>query len=143
MKVLKLSDIYDFLSTEKNNQIIVPDEVYEIFEKYRKAENAYQSKRKYHKAYYSLDCNDGLELLAIQKVKDPNQLLMEKELQQRLLQCVFSLPQKQSQRVYAYFYLDMSVKEIAEVEDINSSAVSHSIYIGLHNLKKMKIALNN
>lgn len=138
MKILNLNDIYDFLSgKELKNEIDVPDEVFEIFEIFRKAESAYQSKSKYHNAYYSLDRNDGIELLAIQKVKTPEEILIEKETQEQLLHSVFSLADKQAQRVYAYFYLDMSVTEIAKVENVDRSSVSESIYRGINNLKKM------
>ncbi len=49
MKTINLKDYYDHISTD--TFIDIPDEVFNIFEEHRKAEQAYQSRIRYHKAY--------------------------------------------------------------------------------------------
>lgn len=61
--LLKCVACYAHISID--TYIDIPDEVYDIFEAYRKAEQAYQSKMHYHKAYYSLDRDDGIEHRAL------------------------------------------------------------------------------
>ncbi len=63
MKKINLKDYYAHISID--TYIDIPDEVFNIFEEHRKAEQAYQSKVYYHKAYYSLDRDDGIEHSAL------------------------------------------------------------------------------
>ena len=53
MKTINLKDYYDHIGID--TYIDIPDEVFNIFEECRKAEQAYQSRIRYHKAYYSLN----------------------------------------------------------------------------------------
>ena len=46
------------------------------------------------------------------------------------------LPDKQAKWIYARFYLDMSVKEIAQAEGVDPRRVRDSIHFGLKNWKK-------
>ncbi|MEG2823028.1 MAG: sigma-70 family RNA polymerase sigma factor, partial [Lachnospiraceae bacterium] len=63
MKTINLKDYYAHIGID--TYIDVPDEVFNIFEEYRKAEQAYHSRINYHKAYYSLDRDDGIEHSAL------------------------------------------------------------------------------
>jgi hypothetical protein len=63
MKKINLKDYYDHISTD--TFIDIPDEVFNFFEEHRKAEQAYQSRIRYHKAYYSLDRGDSIEHSAL------------------------------------------------------------------------------
>ena len=63
MKKINLKDYYSHITVD--TYIDIPDEVFNIFEEYRKAEQAYQSRIRYHKAYYSLDRGDGIEHTAL------------------------------------------------------------------------------
>ena len=47
------------------------------------------------------------------------------------------LPDKQAKRIYARFYLDMSVKEIAQAEGVDPRRVRDSIHFGLKKLEKV------
>lgn len=59
MKKVNFKKYYDHITTDTYHD--VPDEVFDILEEYRKAEQAYHSKINYHKSYYSLDRDDGLD----------------------------------------------------------------------------------
>lgn len=135
MKVINLKDLYDYLSSDQ--EIEISDDIYELLEMFRKSEEAYNCKVRYHNAYYSLDRDDGIENDAIKKVLTPDEILLEQETQKILIDAIFALPEKQAMRIYAYYYLDMSLQEIAEAEAVDRSSVSKSILRGLKNLKKM------
>jgi RNA polymerase sigma-70 factor (ECF subfamily) len=63
MKKINLKAYYAHIT--EDTSIDIPDKVFDIFEEYRKAEQAYQSRIRYHKAYYSLDRDDGIEHSAL------------------------------------------------------------------------------
>lgn len=106
MKRINLKDYYDHISID--TYINVPDEVYDIFEAYRKAEQAYQSKRHYHKAYYSLDRDDGIEYRALFVSLSPDEIYERKLTSEQLHAAIATLPDKQAKRIYAHFFLGMS-----------------------------------
>ena len=82
-----------------------------------------------YKAFYSLDCDDGIENAAIGWAQpSPEDCLMEKEAQaeyaellRRLYEAIFSLPPAQARRVHARYMLGMKVKDIAAMEGITPS----------------------
>ena len=63
-------------------------------------------------------------------------VLEEKQLQEQLYAPVMKLPEKQAKRIYARYYLGMTVNEIAEVEGVDPSRVRDSIRRGLKQLVK-------
>lgn len=134
MKRINLKDYYDHISID--TYINVPDEVYDIFEAYRKAEQAYQSKRHYHKAYYSLDRDDGIEHRALFVSLSPDEIYERKLTSEQLHAAIATLPDKQAKRIYAHFFLGMSKTVIAKSEGVNKSQVTRSINKGLSHIEK-------
>lgn len=134
MKRINLKDYYDHISID--TYINVPDEVYDIFEAYRKAEQAYQSKRHYHKAYYSLDRDDGIEHRALFVSLLPDEIYERKLTSEQLHVAIATLPDKQAKRIYAHFFLGMSKAVIAKSEGVNKSQVTRSINKGLSHIEK-------
>lgn len=134
MKRINLKDYYDHISID--TYINVPDEVYDIFEAYRKAEQAYQSKRHYHKAYYSLDRDDGIEYRALFVSLSPDEIYERKLTSEQLHAAIATLPDKQAKRIYAHFFLGMSKAVIAKSEGVNKSQVTRSINKGLSHIEK-------
>ena len=63
-------------------------------------------------------------------------LLEEKQLQEQVYSAVMNLPEKQAKRIYARYYLGMTVNKIAEVEGVDPSRVRDSIRRGLKQLVK-------
>lgn len=53
MKKINLKDYYEHIAID--TYVDIPDEVFNIFEEYRKAEQAYQSKAHYYKASLEVD----------------------------------------------------------------------------------------
>lgn len=134
MKRINLKDYYDHISID--TYIYVPDEVYDIFEAYRKAEQAYQSKKYYHKAYYSLDRDDGVEHRALFVSLSPDEIYERKLTSEQLHAAIATLPDKQAKRIYAHYFLGMSKIAIAKSEGVNKSQVTRSINKGLSHIEK-------
>lgn len=89
------------------------------------------------KAYYSLDCDNGIEDAVVHRSPTPEEVLEDKQLCDQLYAAVMELPDKQAKRIYARFYLDMSVKEIAQAEGVDPRRVRDSIHLGLKKLVKV------
>ena len=97
-----------------------------------------------YKAFYSLDCNDGIENAAIGWAQpSPEDYLIEKEelaeyeeLIRRLYEAISSLPPMQARRVHARYMLGMKVKDIAAMEGITPSQAGKSIHAALRRLRR-------
>ena len=63
-------------------------------------------------------------------------VLEEKQFREQVYAAVTKLPEKQAKRIYARYYLGMTVNEIAEVEGVDPSRVRDSIRRGLKQLAK-------
>ena len=90
-----------------------------------------------YKAQYSLDCDNGIEDAVVHRSPTPEEALEDKQLRDQIYTAVMELPGKQAKRIYARFYLDMSVKEIAQVEGVDPRRVRDSIHLGLKKLEKV------
>lgn len=134
MKKINLQDYYDHIVID--TYIDIPDEVFDIFEEHRKAEQAYQSRIRYHKAYYSLDRGDGIEHSALFISLSPDEIYERKLTTQQLHAAIATLPDKQAKRIYAHYFLGMSKAAIAKAEEVNKSQVTRSISRGLSHLEK-------
>ena len=81
-------------------------------------------------------CENGIENAVLLKPQTPEMLLEEKQFQEQVYATVMKLPEKQAKRIYARYYLGMTVNEIAEVEGVDPSRVRDSIRCGLKQLGK-------
>lgn len=115
----------------------VSEEVAEMFKEFDRMEAAYRLRTYRHKAYYSLDREDGLEHEAVFVALSPHELYERKVTMQELHSAIASLPDKQAKRIYAHFILGMSQTEIAQAENVAKSRVSESIQRGLRSLEKI------
>ena len=122
----------------------VSDEIVEAFLLDKRAEAARERKMYRYKAFYSLDCDDGIENAAIGWAQpSPEDCLMEKEAQaeyaellRRLYEAIASLTPAQARRVRAYYIAGISQPKIARMEDVHSSKVSIAIRRGLRNIRR-------
>lgn len=129
MKKVNFKKYYDHITTDTYHD--VPDEVFDILEEYRKAEQAYHSKINYHKAYYSLDRDDGVEHSALFVSLSPDEIYERKFTREQLHAAIASLPDKQAKRIYAHYFLGMSKTAIAKAERVTEKAIRKSIERGL------------
>lgn len=138
MKTINLKDYYAHITID--TYIDIPDEVFNIFEEYRKAEQAYQSRIRYHKAYYSLDRGDGIEHSALFVSLSPDEIYERKPTNEQLHAAIATLPDKQAKRIYAHYFMGMSKTAIARAEGVSKATIGQSIKGALksieHFLKK-------
>ena len=120
MKKINLRELYPDVYTT-DFFVDVTEEVMETIRAAERAEAAYERKMYRYKAQYSLDCENGIENAVLLKPQTPEMLLEEKQLQEQVYAAVMRLPEKQAKRIYARYYLGMTVNEIAEVEGVDPS----------------------
>lgn len=135
MKRVNFKKYYDHITTDTYHD--VTDEVFNILEEYRKAEQAYQSRINYHKAYYSLDRDDGIEHSALFVSLSPDEIYERKLTREQLHAAIATLPDKQAKRIYAHYFLGMSKTAIAKAEGVSEAAVRVGIEKALMNLEKI------
>jgi RNA polymerase sigma-70 factor (ECF subfamily) len=132
---INLRDYYpDFYNTDCI--VEVPDEVAASMDRFERAEAAYYLRRYRHKAYYSLDCNDGIECDILFVSLSPSEIYERKVTAEQLHAAIAALPDKQAKRIYAYYLLGMSKSAIARTEDVSKVVVGQSIERGLRNMEK-------
>ena len=135
MKKVNLKDLYP--DVYKNDHFVeVTEDVLETIQAAERAEAAYDRRVYRYKAHYSLDCDNGIENAILMKPQTPEMLLEEKQFQEQVYAAVMKLPEKQAKRIYARYYLGMTVNEIAEVEGVDPSRIRDSIRRGLKQLAK-------
>lgn len=128
---------------KKDTFVEVSDEVAEALLLMYREENNRHRKIWYHKAYYSLDMEDGIETAALDFTeKSPEEIFMEQEADRfflltlkRLDEALSSLTPVQERRIRARYFGDLKVQEIANAEGVSISVIHTSIRSGIKNLK--------
>ena len=138
MKLIGLKDEYPWYSEE--SYIEITDEVADVFKKFSRAEQAHRAKLSYHKAYYSLDVHNGTERSIVFVVNTPQELYERKAMYAEIYSAIRRLSEKQAKRIYAKYFLGMTMTQIAKAEGVSVKAVSKSIGTGL---KKLRHILEN
>ncbi len=133
MKQINLRELYPNIY-KTDTYVEVTDEVMEVIEAQSKAEDAYNRRMYRYKAHYSLECNNGIERFVTTPPLTPDEILEKQQLAEQLCTAVMALPENQAKRIFARFYLDMTVKEISEAEGVSISRVYESIQRGLKRL---------
>lgn len=122
----------------------VPDEIADALLHLRREENNRKSKMFYHKAYFSLDCEDGIENDAIgwaQPSPEDYMIQAEDEAAQELLlehlrEAIDTLTPTQARRLYARYELGMKYRDIAKAEGVSGSVISSSVTDAIKKLRK-------
>ena len=108
MKKINLRELYpDVYKTD--HFVEVAEDVLETIRAAERAEAAYERKMYRYKAHYSLDCDNGIENAVLLKPQTPEMVLEEKQFQEQVYATVMKLPEKQAKRIYARYYLGMTV----------------------------------
>lgn len=142
MQTVNLKKYYYPLFT-KDTFIEVSDEVAEALLLMHREENNRIRKMYYHKAYFSLDREDGIENDALCGFeKSPEEILMEQEEErfflltlERLEEALSNLTETQQRRIRARYLSGMTIQGIAASEGVSVSVVSESIRSGLKKLR--------
>ncbi|MDK2800459.1 MAG: hypothetical protein PWQ70_2078 [Clostridiales bacterium] len=131
---INLRDYYPFYKSDFF--VEVTNEILELFKQLNLKKHADFERRRVHKAYYSLDADDGIEKDIILMVLSPEEIYEHKMSNQELYAAINSLPEKQAKRIYAHFFLGMSKAEIARIEGVNKATITHSIEKALKSIEK-------
>lgn len=134
MPTINLRKYYSFLT--EDHLVEVSDEIAGAFLLAKRQEDNYHHRAWYHKAYYSLDCNDGIENTILHMEPSPEEILMQKVSMQQLYEALDHLPPIQARRVYAHYILGMKKIDIARTEGVNETGVCDSVRKGVKNLRR-------
>lgn len=110
--------------------IVATLQAFELFEK------AYRKRINRHKAYFSLNRNDGIERDITLIIMSPPEIYERKITNKELYTALNNLSEKQTRRIYAHFFLGMSKYAIAKAEGVDESAIRRSINAGLKRMKQ-------
>ena len=119
----------------------VPDEVLAFLEDNARKTHAYYERRRKHRAYYSIDAEEfDISTLPTQRLthgsNDPQEILEEMLLAERLSNSLKILTPKQRQRLFMYFFMDYSTPQIARHENVGTSSIIRSLQGAIKKLKK-------
>ncbi|QNM04440.1 sigma factor-like helix-turn-helix DNA-binding protein [Qiania dongpingensis] len=121
----------------------VPDEVAEALLLLHRENNNREKKIWYHKAYFSLDCEDGIENAAIGWAQpSPEDYMVQAEeeaahelLLEHLQEALATLTPTQARRLHMRYMLGMKYREIAAAEGVGTSHVSQSVRAAVKKLR--------
>ncbi len=116
--------------------IDVSDEIYEVILLSIRQENNYNARTYYHKAYYSLNCDDGIENEALHRMPSPEEMLLQQVTTEQLYQALNALPPIQARRVYKRYILKLKGVEIARQENVNENSIRQAVVRGIEGMKK-------
>lgn len=134
MTIINLRNFYPFYITDFF--IAVSDEVVEAMAGFDRKEAAYRLRTYRHKAYYSIDREDGIEHSALFVALSLGEIYERKVTMQELHAAIASLFDKQAKRIYAHFVLGMNKTDIASSEGVNEKVVRLTIERGFRNMEK-------
>lgn len=134
MKTINLKDYYLYL--QDDCFVEVDDNVAETMRQYELDELAYWRRVYRYKAYYSLDRGDGIEKEALDLPPSACEVCEQNHDMRQLYAALMTLPKKQSGRLYAHFFFNMSKVDIARMEKVSEHSVRVAIERGLSKLKK-------
>lgn len=133
MKKINLRDYYSFYTSDCF--INVPDEIAAVLNDSDRHEAAYRLRTYRHKAYYSLDRNEGIDHDILFVATSPQEIYERKISIEQLYAAISSLPNKQAKRIYAYYFLGMNKTAIAKEESVSKATVGRAIVRGLRNME--------
>ena len=135
MQTINLKQYYPFCT--EDTFVEVSDEIVEAFLLDKRAEAARERKMYRYKAHYSLNREDGIENDALNRPLTPEEILEQKQLREEVYAALMQLTAIQARRIYARFYLGMTVAEIARIEGADRRRVWDSIRRGLKKLARL------
>ena len=111
-------------------------EVADIYVAAQREENARHRQMYRYNAQYPLGFGDEIEWDALQQPDDLFEVLLSRLNKEQLHTALKRLPEKQLNRIHAFYFLGKSKSEIARDEGVDEKAVRLGIERGLATLKK-------
>ena len=134
MPKVNLKDIYPIYCSDY--YVEIPQDVLNAIQEMEQKEAAYRRKLFRHGAYYSLDKNDGICNEAVLTMMTPEEYYERKITYKQLYKALMSLSPKQSRRIYAHYFMNMSYAAIARTEGVRAEAVRDSVEAGIRAIAK-------
>ncbi|APB72509.1 sigma-70 family RNA polymerase sigma factor [Paenibacillus polymyxa] len=132
---INLRDLYCFYTTDV--WVEVDEEIVEEMHRFDNLDSAYRLRAYRHRAYYSLDANDGIEHQALFPIRSSEMEFEEAWLRQEISKAMSQLSEKSFRRIYAHYFLGLSKVAIAQIEKVDERAVRKSISSGLKKLSRL------
>ena len=136
MKYIDLRREYPHLDSTYS-EYPVSYEINAMFEQYRLADQALEKRRSRNGDVVSLDSEPGVEAHILERVPGPEEEVMRHIQNEELYKAMRSIPRKQADRIYAYYFMEMTLEEIAAADGTSIQAAYYSIQVGKKNLKKI------
>ena len=136
MKTVNLRDFYQSIY-DHDCLYEVPDEVAELLILYKRREEAHRRLTYKYRAYFSLDCCDGIENEAVHNSPSAETIFFRYADNVELCAALQRLTDKQLRRLYARYFLNMKYTDIAKRENVNESTIRCSIQSALSRLEKL------
>ena len=111
----------------------VPEQVKLLLEDLKRLEHAQDERRRYHG-----ECLTFIEDVTDLELGLPSleETYLKTQRKEALYKAMLRLPVKQMRRIYAHFFLRLSLTEIARIERVSVAAVSASIAQGILHLRR-------
>ena len=137
MKVINLRLHYPYY--EQDKLVEVSEEVFDVLCQSVREMRNYERRKRYHRAFYSLDAYNWTENYALEHSPSPEQLVMlaeERAERDRLREALAHATLTQARRICAYYMGGLTQQQIADREHVHNSNVCLSIRRGLCNLRR-------
>lgn len=135
MKTINLRDYYPHYKEDEFYE--VPDKIADLLDAFERRDEAYRIYTLRYKAYYSIEADDGIEKSILTTVPSPAEILEQQRNRVLIFRGLAMLPEKQRRRIYAHYFLGMSISEIAKKERVHISRIYRSTEAGLSALEKI------
>ena len=121
--------------TGKKYELDINEEVYKILDKFELEDLKELNEFDRHTDH--LEQNDeSLYKLSLSKQEKIDDYIIRKSTYEELMIAINKLPETQKRRIKMYYFQEMTLKEIGDLEQCSKVAVKHSIDDGIDNLKK-------
>ena len=131
--LINIRDYYPFYT--RDYYINARDEVVNFLQEDKRRQTNYEQYIRDNRAFYSLDCGDGIEADALFKPATPEELFECTELSKRIHELLAELTAVQRNRIIRIVFCGESKAKIASAEGVNESAVRAAINRGLSTMK--------
>lgn len=132
---INLRDMYSFYTTDVWGE--VDEEIVQEMHRFDNLDSAYKLRAYRHRAYYSLDGNDGMEHQILFPIRSSEMEFEEAWLRQEIYKAMCQLSEKSIRRIYAHYFLGLNKVAIAQIEKVDERAVRKSISSGLKKLSRL------
>lgn len=134
MTTINLRDYYPFYT--EDTFVEVSDAIAAFFAEDKRRQTNYAQYIRDNKAFYSLDCGDGIETAALHKPEQPDETVLKAEQERQLETALASLSDVQRRRIISHFIEGKSKAAIAAAEGVDESVVRRTITRGLAKMKE-------